>query len=148
MPKSSATPGDCASGSLRCILMDALSAVLAPVRLQQTCWAFTIGRAPWGIAFTGAKSCVRFHYIVRGSASLRVRNSHEPDVALSGGDLAVVPLGDSHVLRRPGDASPGRRITPEILIFVRAARSIALRAARASWIDGPGPRQRPFSAEK
>lgn len=79
--------------------MDALSAVLATVRLQQTCWGFTIGRAPWGIAFTGTKSCVRFHYIVRGGAWLSVKNSDEPDVALSGGDLAVVPLGDSHVLR-------------------------------------------------
>ena len=79
--------------------MDALSAVLAPVRLQQTCWAFTVGRAPWGLALPGNKSCVRFHYIVRGSAWLRVENADEPDIALSGGDLAVVPLGHAHVLR-------------------------------------------------
>ena len=79
--------------------MDALSAVLAPVRLQQTCWAFTVGRAPWGLTFSGRPSCVRFHYVVRGGAWLSVHNSDEPDFALSGGDLAVVPLGDSHVLR-------------------------------------------------
>ena len=79
--------------------MDALSAVLAPVRLQQTCWAFTVGRAPWGLTFPGKTNCVRFHYVVRGSAWLSVDNTNEPDVALSGGDLAVLPLGHTHVLR-------------------------------------------------
>jgi hypothetical protein len=43
-----------------------------------------------GLAFPGRKSCVRFHYIVRGSAWLRVDNADEPDVALSGGDLATL----------------------------------------------------------
>ncbi len=85
--------------------MDALSAVLAPVRLQQTCWAFTVGRAPWGLTFPGSASCVRFHYVVRGSAWLSVDNTKEPDVALSGGDFAVLPLGHTHVLRdRPRSA--------------------------------------------
>ncbi len=79
--------------------MDALSAVLAPVRLQQTCWAFTVGRAPWGLALPGRPSCVRFHYIVRGSAWLDVEGTDQPSVALSGGDLAVLPLGHTHVLR-------------------------------------------------
>ena len=79
--------------------MDALSAVLAPVRLQQTRWALTVGRTPWGVALSGGKSCVRFHYMVRGSAWLSVDNTDEPDLALSGGDLAVLPLGHAHVLR-------------------------------------------------
>src|SRR5580693_4641155 len=96
--KSSTLPGDQGSGALRSSSMDALSAVLAPVRLQQTCWAFTVGRAPWGLAFMGGKSCVRFHYVVRGSAWLHVGDADEPDVALSGGDLAVLPLGHAHVL--------------------------------------------------
>src|SRR5215472_11459908 len=99
MQKSSGTPGDRGSGSLRCSRMDALSAVLAPVRLQQTRWALTVGRRPWGVALSGGKSCVRFHYMVRGSAWLSVDETHEPDVALSGGDLAVLPLGHAHVLR-------------------------------------------------
>jgi AraC-like DNA-binding protein len=89
--------------------MDALSAVLAPVRLQQTCWAFTVGRAPWGLAFSGStKSCVRFHYLVRGSAWLSMDNAEEPDVALSGGDLAVLPLGHAHVLRDHPRSAPVR----------------------------------------
>ncbi len=42
---------------------------------------------------------VRFHYMVRGSAWLSVDDTDEPDVALSGGDLAVLPLGHAHALR-------------------------------------------------
>ena len=86
--------------------MDPLSAVLAPVRLQQTCWAFTVGRAPWGLTFPGRKSCVRFHYVVRGSAWLSVDNTDEPAVALTGGDLAVLPLGHGHVLRDHPRSAP------------------------------------------
>lgn len=88
--------------------MDALSAVLAPVRLQQTCWAFTVGRAPWGLAFPGRQSCVRFHYVLRGSAWLSVDKTDEPHIALSGGDLAVLPLGHTHVLRDHPRSAPVR----------------------------------------
>jgi len=88
--------------------MDALSAVLAPVRLQQTRWAFTVGRAPWGVALSGGKCCVRFHYLVRGSAWLSVDETDEPDVALEGGDLAVLPLGHAHVLRDHPRSAPVR----------------------------------------
>ena len=107
--RSSALPGDLGSGTLRCcLMMDALSAVLAPVRLQQTRWALTVGRAPWGVALSGGKSCVRFHYMVRGSAWLSVDRADEPDVALSGGDLAVLPLGHAHVLRDHPRSAPVR----------------------------------------
>jgi AraC-like DNA-binding protein len=88
------------------LVMDALSAVLASVRLHQTCWAFTVGRAPWGLTFSGKPTCVRFHYVVRGSAWLHVENASEPDVALSGGDLAVLPLGHAHVLRDHPRSNP------------------------------------------
>jgi AraC-like DNA-binding protein len=79
--------------------MDALSAVLAPVRLQRTRWAFTVGRAPWGVAVPASKSCIRFHYLLRGNAWLGVDGTGEPPVALSGGDLVVLPLGHAHALR-------------------------------------------------
>lgn len=79
--------------------MDALSAILAPVRLQQIRWASTVGRAPWGVAMPAVKSCIRFHYILRGSAWLTVDKTGESRVALAGGDLAVLPLGHAHVLR-------------------------------------------------
>ncbi|WP_081426452.1 AraC family transcriptional regulator [Sorangium cellulosum] len=79
--------------------MDALSAVLSPVRLQRTRWVSTVGRAPWGVGLPVVKSCIRFHYVVRGSAWLSVDKTDEPRVALSGGDLAVLPLGHAHALR-------------------------------------------------
>jgi AraC-like DNA-binding protein len=79
--------------------MDALSAVLAPVRLQQTRWAVTVGRAPWGVSVPASKRCIRFHYLLRGSAWLSVDRADEPRIALSGGDLVVLPLGHAHALR-------------------------------------------------
>jgi AraC-like DNA-binding protein len=79
--------------------MDALSAVLASVRLQRTRWAFTVGRGPWGVALPGGKTCVRFHYLARGSAWLSVDGTGERRVALSGGDLAVLARGHGHALR-------------------------------------------------
>lgn len=88
--------------------MDALSAVLAPVRLQQTRWAFTVGRSPWGVALSGGKSCIRFHYVLRGHAWLSVAKANEPDVALAGGDLAFLPRGHAHVLRDHPRRTPVR----------------------------------------
>jgi AraC-like DNA-binding protein len=88
--------------------MDALSSVLATVRLQQTCWAFTVGRAPWGLAFTGVPNCVRFHHVTRGSLWLRMGGSDDPGIALSGGDLAILPLGHSHVLLDHPGSTPVR----------------------------------------
>jgi AraC-like DNA-binding protein len=79
--------------------MDALSAVLAPVRLQQTCWFSMVGRAPWGVAVPEAKCHIRFHYVIRGNAWLTVDQTDEPRVALSGGDLAVMARGHAHALR-------------------------------------------------
>lgn len=79
--------------------MDALSAVLAPVRLQRTLWAFTSGRAPWGIQVPASKGCVRFHYLLRGNAWLDIAKSKEPRIALAGGDLAIMPHGQAHTLR-------------------------------------------------
>ncbi|MET0287719.1 MAG: AraC family transcriptional regulator [Polyangiales bacterium] len=79
--------------------MDALSAVLAPVRLQQTRWVSTVGRAPWGLSVPASKRCVRFHYVLRGNAWLAVDKADEPRVAIAGGDLAVLPRGHGHTLR-------------------------------------------------
>jgi len=80
-------------------VMDALSAVLASVRLQQMCWVSTVGRAPWGMALPRGECRVRFHYVVRGNAWLTVDKADEPRVALAGGDLAVMPHGHGHTLR-------------------------------------------------
>jgi len=88
--------------------MDALSAVLAPVRLKRTLWALSVGRAPWGIAVPGSQGCVRFHYVLRGNAWLRIEGSDDPPVALSGGDLAVLPFGEAHTFADRPHTTPRR----------------------------------------
>lgn len=84
--------------------MDTLSAVLAPVRLQQTAWVSTIGRGAWGITLPEASRCVRFHYIVRGRAWLDVDGER---LALASGDLAVLSRGHAHTVR-DDPKTPGR----------------------------------------
>ncbi len=79
--------------------MDALSEVLSHVRLKETRWACALASAPWGIAHRETKGCVRFHFVSRGSCWLSVDKSSQPRVALSGGDLVVVPQGHGHVIR-------------------------------------------------
>lgn len=79
--------------------MDTLSAVLAPVRLQQTAWMSTVARPSWGISFKPGKRCVRFHYVVRGTALLSVDKTDDQRVTLAAGDLAVLALGNGHALR-------------------------------------------------
>jgi hypothetical protein len=70
-----------------------------PRFVQRTCWASTVGRAPWGVAFPAGKGCVHFHYVRRGNAWLSVDKTDGPRVALSGGDLVVMPHGHAHALR-------------------------------------------------
>jgi AraC-like DNA-binding protein len=79
--------------------MDALSEVLSTVRLKSTAWACEEAAAPWGLSLRAAKARVRFHYVSRGSCWLYVDESSSSAVALSGGDLAVLPLGHGHTLR-------------------------------------------------
>jgi len=79
--------------------IDALSEVLGHVRLKDTSWACSQASAPWGISFREAKGCVRFHYVMRGSCWLSIDKSAAPRIALSGGDLAVLPQGHGHTIR-------------------------------------------------
>jgi AraC-like DNA-binding protein len=79
--------------------MDALSEVLGRVRLRDTSWACVIAGSPWGVSFPEARGCVRFHYVSRGSCWLSVDKSSQPRIALSGGDLVVLPQGHAHTIR-------------------------------------------------
>jgi AraC-like DNA-binding protein len=79
--------------------MDALSEVLGHVRLKDTSWACFLASTPWGISFREMKGCVRFHYVSRGSCWLSLEKSSQPRIALSGGDLAVLPQGHGHAIR-------------------------------------------------
>lgn len=86
--------------------MDALSEVLGHVRLKDTSWACLIASTPWGVSFRETKGCVRFHYVARGSCWLSIDRSSEPRIALSGGDLVVLPQGNGHTLRDQPRSSP------------------------------------------
>ncbi len=79
--------------------MDALSEVLSHVRLKDTNWACFVASSPWGISFRETKGCVRFHYVSRGGCWLSVDKSSQPRIALSSGDLAVLPQGHGHSIR-------------------------------------------------
>ena len=79
--------------------MDALSEVLGHVRLKDTSWACLCGTAPWGVSFREARGCVRFLYVMRGSCWLSVEKTAQPRIALSGGDLAVLPQGHGYSVR-------------------------------------------------
>lgn len=78
---------------------DALSDVLAHVRLKDSSWACLTPKAPWGVGFREMKACIRFIYVVRGSCWLSVEKGTQPRVALSGGDLAVLPQGHGFAVR-------------------------------------------------
>jgi AraC-like DNA-binding protein len=92
--------------------VDALSEVLSSVRLKSTVWVCSQAAAPWGLALPDARSkcatrsTVRFHYITRGSCWLSVDKHSEPRLALSGGDLVVLPLGHGHTLRDQPRSAP------------------------------------------
>ncbi len=60
------------------------------------------------MAFAESQGCVRFHYVIRGSAWLSVDDPDGSCVALSGGDLAVLPLGHAQVLRDNPRSVPAR----------------------------------------
>jgi AraC-like DNA-binding protein len=79
--------------------MDALSEVLGHVRLKDTNWACFVASSPWGVSFRETKGCVRFHSVARGGCWLSVDKSSQPRIALSSGDLAVLPQGHGHAIR-------------------------------------------------
>lgn len=94
--------------------MDALSEVLGHVRLKDTSWACVLAGTPWGLELPKTSGCIRFHYVTRGSCWLAVngtavkttaangtavKSTAAPRIALSGGDLAVLPHGHAHTVR-------------------------------------------------
>lgn len=101
--------------------MDALSDVLGHVRLKDTSWACVLAGTPWGLELEEMKGCVRFHYVTRGSCWVSVKGVAQPRIALSGGDLAILPHGHAHTVRE----QPRSRVTSLQHAMQRAAsRSI------------------------
>jgi AraC-like DNA-binding protein len=67
--------------------------------LKEASWACILAGTPWGLELEEMKGCIRFHYVTRGSCWLAVEDVAHPRIALSGGDLAVLPHGHAHTVR-------------------------------------------------
>ncbi|WP_437957602.1 AraC family transcriptional regulator [Sorangium sp. So ce119] len=82
--------------------VDPLSELLSSVRARTASWARLDARAPWGVALRGKPSTFCIHHVVTGAA----RVSTEKDghaLALTTGDVVVVPHGRAHSLRDRDD---------------------------------------------
>jgi AraC-like DNA-binding protein len=78
--------------------VDALSQLLDVIRLKSSVFCLSDAGAPWGICLR-AEEAARFHYVVRGSCWLSIDRRPGSPLALSGGDLVLLPRGDGHSLR-------------------------------------------------
>lgn len=76
--------------------MDVLSPVLDTLRLSAGRYCCSELSVPWGIRFL-ERRCAMFHVVDRGSLWLRVEGESAP-LALSGGDLVLLPHGTEHSL--------------------------------------------------
>ena len=83
--------------------MDVLSDILALVRLRGSLYFRTAFNAPWGVQVPAYKNVARFHLVVRGQLSIWVAGEAAP-VALSSGDLILIPHGLGHTLRDAPDS--------------------------------------------
>ncbi|MEM7221875.1 MAG: AraC family transcriptional regulator [Pseudomonadota bacterium] len=82
--------------------MDVLSDILDLVRLQGSLYFRTAFNAPWGVKVPAYKNVARFHLVARGQCWITV-DGQEPTIALSTGDLILIPHGSGHTLRDAPD---------------------------------------------
>jgi AraC-like DNA-binding protein len=80
--------------------------------------------APWALAIP-SDNLAHFHYIERGVCRLRLEEEKE-EVALSAGELAVLPHGSGHLLY---DA-PGRKLLPIQDLIDRSSQGLGCAIAR------------------
>ncbi|XXY47468.1 AraC family transcriptional regulator [Sorangium sp. So ce269] len=82
--------------------MDPLSQLLSSVRARTASWACLDARAPWGVALRGGPSTFFIHHVVSGAAWLSTEDDGHA-LALTTGDVVVVPHGRAHSLRDRAD---------------------------------------------
>ncbi|WP_437938198.1 AraC family transcriptional regulator [Sorangium sp. So ce341] len=97
--------------------MDPLSELLSSVRARAASWALLDARAPWGVALRGKPSTFCVHHVVSGAAWVSTENDDHA-LALTTGDVAVVPHGRAHSL---GDRKGTPVVALEALPGVRAS---------------------------
>ena len=99
---------------LGCAAMDVLSEVLKVVKLQGALFYNGEFSAPWSIRAAsgcalaskfvpGADHLIVYHLLTEGHASLRLESGER--IALSAGDLVMIPHGDPHILGN-GQSTP------------------------------------------
>jgi AraC-like DNA-binding protein len=103
--------------------VDVLTSVMDALRLRSRVFCRSELKAPWGLALKPS-DYAHFHVIERGGAWLRMEGQ-EP-VALTGGDLVVIPHGTGHTLTdsletkaRPLAEMAGRRASEGGCILMR-----------------------------
>lgn len=87
--------------------MDAFSAALSSVHVKAAIFVDAEFSAPWGfvsppadeiapIVAPGVERLVTYHLVSKGGARVRLEGS--PDLAVSGGEIVIVPHGDAHTV--------------------------------------------------
>jgi len=85
---------------------DGLSVLLREVKVRSAVYCLSDFAAPWGFQVEDSP-VAKFHVVLHGAASLAVGDA-EP-VALTSGDLVLLPHGDGHIVQdQPG--SPVRQL--------------------------------------
>jgi AraC-like DNA-binding protein len=79
--------------------MDPLSTALQAIRIERTTYCCSDLGAPWGITF-GARPHPTLHVVRSGTCHLRLSPLDAP-IALSAGDVVLLPRGDEHTFCKP-----------------------------------------------
>src|SRR5260370_30805775 len=112
---------------------DGLSGVLREVNVRRGVYCLSDFAAPWGFQVEPSP-VAKFHVVLYGAASLAVGDG-DP-VALTSGDLVLLPHGDGHIVQdQPG--SPVRHLDRILADFPVDA------AGRLSYGGGGPPPTRP-----
>src|SRR5215212_2893981 len=93
---------------------DVLTTVLNALQFQGKVFCYTKFTSPWAIRLN-RKEYAHFHFVERGRASV-VLEETGAETWLAGGDLVIVPRGDSHLLR---DSGKTRIVNVEELLVCR-----------------------------
>ena len=75
---------------------DALTEVLRAVKVHSTVYCLSELRAPWGLQIEGDPAA-KFHLVLEGGCWLYLDEA--PPIAISSGELVVLPRGNGHVVR-------------------------------------------------
>jgi AraC-like DNA-binding protein len=75
---------------------DAVGAALHVLRMNGTFYCSSDLRAPWGLALPPTPSCLWFHVVIAGAATIVVGDE---EVTLAPSDVVLLPRGEGHELR-------------------------------------------------